>query len=107
MADALPKRAVAWRVLAAVLYAVVTSVVGWLVTRLLRDEPLVGGGHAATIRACVVRPTGETLADVGGLDATKDALRRSRGLLEKRHALAHLIPRGAGLTGESLTQRGT
>ncbi len=37
--------------------------------------------------------------------ATKDALRRSRGLLEKRHALAHLIPRGAGLTGESQTQR--
>ena len=68
------------RVAGAVVYALVLSLLGYAITQLQEeggDGKGAAGSHAAAIRACVVRPTGETLEDVGGLESIKEALRRA------------------------------
>ena len=75
------------RVAGAVVYALVLSLLGYAITQLQEeggDGKGAAGSHAAAIRACVVRPTGETLEDVGGLESIKEALRRAV-LLPLRH----------------------
>lgn len=71
----------AWttKVLSAILSLLVTTLVTTFVTKLLRDgETLASstGSLSASLRACVVEPSGETLEDIGGLAAVKDELRR-------------------------------
>ena len=76
------------RILFSILYAVVVSVASAMLLKLAREELEGGGGggtamwggknpHDAAIRALVVRPSGETLDDIGGLAQVKEDWRRA------------------------------
>jgi hypothetical protein len=104
-----------WRIVLTAVYAVVTALVGYGVTRaLLGDDdesssptaaspwpswpgnkarvvPGVSRAHADAIRACVAPPSDVALGDVGGLDAAKDELRRAV-VLPLAHASVFFAP---------------
>lgn len=68
----------AWRIVGAIVYALVATALSVLVSRALRDDDLGGSSHEATIRGCVVRPDpNASLDDIGGLVQAKEELRRS------------------------------
>ena len=75
-----------WRLVASLVYLVVAALITAYVAKLVQDEGGLGGGTDVdgTIRACITRPSGETLEDVGGLAEAKAEL-RSAVLLPLRY----------------------